>query len=65
MFITPLFNNRPQFRISISVQNREMVKYSMLALYIMQSLLSTLSTTLQNQAKETKEQKLGRENKRK
>lgn len=37
----------------------------MLALYIRQLLLSTLSTTLENQAKKTKEQKLGRENKRK
>lgn len=63
MFITPLFNNRPQIRISINVQNRKMVKYGTLALYIMQSLLSALSTTLENQAKKTKEKKLGRENK--
>ena len=55
MFITPLFNNRPQIRISINVQNRKMVKYGTLALYIMQSLLSALSTTLENQAKKTKE----------
>ena len=54
MFITPLFNNRPQIRISIKVRKREMVRYSMLALYIRQSLFSTLSTTLENQAKKTK-----------
>lgn len=56
MFITPLFNNRPQIRISINVQNRKMVKYGTLALYIMLSL-SALSTTLENQAKKTKEKK--------
>ena len=32
-----------------------MVRYSMLALYIMQSLFSTFSITLENQAKKTKE----------
>lgn len=35
MSITPLFNHRSQIRISINVQNREMVKYGTFTLYIM------------------------------